>query len=634
LGVHFARRRPFCPNLTASPPSTPPAQPAVDPAALPLLAPPPTADAAAVASIYLDAPATLPRYHERLRRADGATAFRLRWYGGAPGGPPPADAAAPLFLERKVHREAFAGEYSAKERAPLPAPRAAAFLAGADGARALSAAASADGRLLREAQAAIAAEGLRPLLRTSYARTAFQSDADNLVRLSLDTELAMTAEAGGPPPRGGAWARDLAAAPPGPAEVEHFPYAVVEVKLQAKPPPWLKELVTSGLLLAAPKFSKFLHGTAALYQERCEAVPHWWLPDEGDAARMTPATWEEMADPSDAYMKDVAQWLFPSSDAAPPPPPPPPARRRGGALGALLRGRGGGAVAPATPAPAAEAGAVPAAWPVYQAPPVSPKGGGGGGSSAGSGADVLAGASPTDSAATSHAGGAAGAGSCSDSSSEGRRAGGGGARAARAAAAADLEAGAAAAFAAPAPLLAFPPPAPLGARAYAVARYASAPAAPPPPGGDKDAAAGGAGASVARRASAIVRTRVEPKTFFANERTFLQWLQISVLIMFLATSLLGGAGSPLGASGAAASSSSACPAGDKACQAARLSGAIIAPVALLFMAYALFMYRKRTAQILRRETVRYDDQRGPVALVAILLAVMLISYVMTLVYFS
>ena len=30
----------------------------------------------------------------------------------------------------------------------------------------------------------------------------------------------------------------------------------------------------------------------------------------------------------------------------------------------------------------------------------------------------------------------------------------------------------------------------------------------------------------AGRARAVVRTRVEPKTFFANERTFLQWLQI------------------------------------------------------------------------------------------------------------
>lgn len=40
------------------------------------------------------------------------------------------------------------------------------------------------------------------------------------------------------------------------------------------------------------------------------------------------------------------------------------------------------------------------------------------------------------------------------------------------------------------------------------------------------------------RAAALVRTRVEPKTFFANERTFLQWLQISVLVMMIAFALL------------------------------------------------------------------------------------------------
>lgn len=35
-----------------------------------------------------------------------------------------------------------------------------------------------------------------------------------------------------------------------------------------------------------------------------------------------------------------------------------------------------------------------------------------------------------------------------------------------------------------------------------------------------------------------VRTRVEPKTFFANERTFLSWVNVAVLIMFTALSLL------------------------------------------------------------------------------------------------
>lgn len=37
-----------------------------------------------------------------------------------------------------------------------------------------------------------------------------------------------------------------------------------------------------------------------------------------------------------------------------------------------------------------------------------------------------------------------------------------------------------------------------------------------------------------------MRSRVEPKTFFANERTFLSWLHIAVLIMLTGLTLLGG----------------------------------------------------------------------------------------------
>lgn len=50
------------------------------------------------------------------------------------------------------------------------------------------------------------------------------------------------------------------------------------------------------------------------------------------------------------------------------------------------------------------------------------------------------------------------------------------------------------------------------------------------------------------------------------------------------------------------------------------------------MGYALFMYRARTIQILRRETVRYDDQRGPVVLVGVLLAVLVVAYVVSLIW--
>jgi hypothetical protein len=37
-------------------------------------------------------------------------------------------------------------------------------------------------------------------------------------------------------------------------------------------------------------------------------------------------------------------------------------------------------------------------------------------------------------------------------------------------------------------------------------------------------------------------------------------------------------------------------------------------------------------QILRRESVRYDDQRGPEVLVVILLAVFLLAYVLSMVW--
>ena len=43
-------------------------------------------------------------------------------------------------------------------------------------------------------------------------------------------------------------------------------------------------------------------------------------------------------------------------------------------------------------------------------------------------------------------------------------------------------------------------------------------------------------------------------------------------------------------------------------------------------------YTHPPKQILRRETVRYDDQRGPVVLVVILLAVFTLAYVLAMVW--
>ncbi|CAG8493508.1 1860_t:CDS:2 [Scutellospora calospora] len=82
--------------------------------------------------------------------------------------------------------------------------------------------------------------------------------------------------------------------------------------------------------------------------------------------------------------------------------------------------------------------------------------------------------------------------------------------------------------------------------------------------------------------------RVEPKVFFANERTFLSWLQFTVVLGGLAIGLLNF--------------------GDKV---GRISAALFTAVAMLIMMYALFIYHWRAAKIRRKEHGPYDDRYGP-----------------------
>jgi hypothetical protein len=62
----------------------------------------------------------------------------------------------------------------------------------------------------------------------------------------------------------------------------------------------------------------------------------------------------------------------------------------------------------------------------------------------------------------------------------------------------------------------------------------------------------------------------------------------------------------------------------------QIAGAVMAPLGLAIMIYALWMYRWRTAAILRRDATRYDDQTGPIGLVAVLVLVMFVSYGLTM----
>eukprot|EP01024_Parvocaulis_polyphysoides_P045630 TRINITY_DN4274_c0_g1_i1.p2 TRINITY_DN4274_c0_g1~~TRINITY_DN4274_c0_g1_i1.p2 ORF type:complete len:209 (-),score=24.34 TRINITY_DN4274_c0_g1_i1:610-1236(-) len=126
------------------------------------------------------------------------------------------------------------------------------------------------------------------------------------------------------------------------------------------------------------------------------------------------------------------------------------------------------------------------------------------------------------------------------------------------------------------------------------------------------------------RSKFLIRSRIEPKVFFANERTFLSWLNIAVLLIFVSLSLLT-------LQYVAGQDKTECTNLEIACRAGQVAGIITAPLAFLMMAYALWLYRKRTFQILRRDMVRIDDQFGPTVLTIMLIVVMALAYVLVLV---
>ena len=243
----------------------------------------------AISSIYYDNTETWELYTGRLKKTEGAEAIRLRWYGGMD-----TDL---IFVERKTHREDWTGEKSVKARFSLKEKNVNAFLSGEMTVDQVFAKMRREGKngekeiadleqLAREVQFRVISRKLVPVTRSFYNRTAFQLPGDARVRISLDTELTMTREDNldGRDRAGKNWRRmdigiDFPFSQLPPEDVERFPYAVLEVKLQTQagqePPEWVRELIGSHLVEAVPKFSKFIHGTATLFPTRIHLLPFW-----------------------------------------------------------------------------------------------------------------------------------------------------------------------------------------------------------------------------------------------------------------------------------------------------------------------------------------------------------------------
>lgn len=236
-------------------------------------------DSQLVNSVYLDN-YSMELYHGRLEKSPGAIALRFRWYGtGTP---------ELVFVERKTHRESWAGEVSVKERFTIKENQVQSLLSGNFDIQGEVKKLKDKGKseedirdwleLVTEVVQAINSKQLIPTMRTQYMRTAFQIPFDATVRVSLDTNLCMIMERTKETMHGDRWYRDPTLAVPL-DEITRFPHGVLEVKLQledeSKTPQWVTQMLNSGKLLEVHKFSKFIHGGAVLMPEDVRAVPYW-----------------------------------------------------------------------------------------------------------------------------------------------------------------------------------------------------------------------------------------------------------------------------------------------------------------------------------------------------------------------
>ncbi|KAH9586293.1 protein of unknown function DUF202 [Trypanosoma melophagium] len=236
-----------------------------------------------VSSVYWDN-AKFLLYHRRLERLEGATLIRMRWYGDT--FEPDWNRLAPedsVFMEIKVHHEAWSGERSNKRRFALKEKEVDQYLHGdlslnpaVEKLRAKKASEKEVQNFMNlatEILTKIHAYDLKPVLRTQCCRAAFQRGVDQSIRVSIDTDLRMSAEDFG---LGHHWRYRGVDSP-----VSHFPYAVVEVKLQCaeneRIAPWIEELMSCRYMESVPKFSKYAHGIASLYGHTplIKMVPYW-----------------------------------------------------------------------------------------------------------------------------------------------------------------------------------------------------------------------------------------------------------------------------------------------------------------------------------------------------------------------
>jgi SPX domain protein involved in polyphosphate accumulation/uncharacterized membrane protein YidH (DUF202 family) len=244
----------------------------------------------ALTSLYFDN-AKFELYTRKLESEIEAASLRLRWYGQLSAKPE-------IFLEQKIVHEDSVSEdrkVTIKEKYIKP------FLAGdyklEKTVQKMERQGQSEGHVkelegsIEVIQHFVKEKKLQPVLRANYARTAFQKPADDSVRISIDTDVAFIREDALDKERPcrdpKAWHRtDIDRSNMAypfsninQSEVSRFPYAILELKLKEdgtrKRPQWIEDLMASHLVHPAPRFSKFVHGVASLFEDHVNRLPFW-----------------------------------------------------------------------------------------------------------------------------------------------------------------------------------------------------------------------------------------------------------------------------------------------------------------------------------------------------------------------
>ncbi|RHZ55641.1 SPX domain protein [Aspergillus thermomutatus] len=249
-----------------------------------------------ITSLYFDNP-QFDLYNQKVAKAPEAGSLRLRWTGSLKDKPA-------IFLEKKV---VTSDDYSKEVKVQLKEKHVQEFLEGKytfekqlhrmEGLNnGESAALKKD---VEELQSFIKENSLQPMLRANYTRTAFQIPGDDRIRISLDTNLALIREDSldeGRPCRDPTdWHRrdidDGGMQYPfngiRTGEINRFPHALLEIKLRgsAHNAEWVNELMVSHLVKEAPRFSKFVHGVAQLFEDYVNSFPFWLSELDNDIRR-------------------------------------------------------------------------------------------------------------------------------------------------------------------------------------------------------------------------------------------------------------------------------------------------------------------------------------------------------------